>query len=356
MTPANGELRLTQEQEKLLQWIGKRWEELRDRPRNFIAAVNPGSGDFIEMGGAKRPIQYSDLEELKDKGLVRYAELGQMGAPERPFAERGAITPEGLEYISVSGRTRGKQELTILLTDEQREMLVFLVEYTRRASGGQRYQFLILRLGADDVLKLRGEQRLIFFPDFQELDRNELIRLQERKAAATFVVSPRGFAFYEEIKRAEGEPVERVEAEAHHLLTRDVVNDYPNAADKWREAEDLLWKSNAEEQLTAIGHKCREALQSFAESLYERHCPNSNALPKEKTLDKIRAVLESHRASVGRTTEGFLNAYWAAVNDLAERAEHGSQREGCPLLWEDARRLVFQTLLVIVELAAATRP
>jgi hypothetical protein len=64
-------------------------------------------------------------------------------------------------------------------------------------------------------------------------------------------------------------------------------------------------------------------------------------------------MLGMKRDALGDTTYKFLLAYWAAVNDLAERAEHGSQQEGSPLLWEDGRRLVFQTLLVMVELKAA---
>jgi hypothetical protein len=89
--------------------------------------------------------------------------------------------------------------------------------------------------------------------------------------------------------------------------------------------------------------------------LYERHCPDGERLPKEQTLNKIRTVLSAKRGIIGKKTEAALNAYWEAVNDLAERAAHGSQREGRPLLWEDGRRLVFQTLLAMAEVTAAVR-
>jgi hypothetical protein len=348
----------------LLRWIGESWKELEHGSRNFIAAVNPAGGDFIEMGGQRLTIQYSDLEELKDKGFVRYSERGQMGASQRAVAERGAITADGLEYLSAGSRTRGERQLSILLTDPQKEALVFLVEQTRRVAEGRTYEFFAYRALGGDTMMVDDERHPACFPDLYELDRKGLISLRETQGGAVaFVVSPEGFAFYEEIKRAEGEPVERVEAEARHMLSRDVMGACPEAAERWREAEELLWRSDAQEQFTAIGHKCREALQSFAQSLYEQHCPDSEELPREKTLNKICAVLERHKASVGKTTARFLdvyweavNAYWEAVNDLAERAEHGSQREQRPLLWEDARRLVFQTLLVMVELAAAVRP
>ena len=40
--------------------------------------------------------------------------------------------------------------------------------------------------------------------------------------------------------------------------------------------------------------------------------------------------------------------------DLVQRQEHGGQKEGEPLGWEDGRRVVFQTANVMVELHRAT--
>lgn len=45
--------------------------------------------------------------------------------------------------------------------------------------------------------------------------------------------------------------------------------------------------------------------------------------------------------------------YWGAVADLTQRQEHGVQKEGEQLVWEDARRVVFQTLLVMFEVDKA---
>lgn len=44
-------------------------------------------------------------------------------------------------------------------------------------------------------------------------------------------------------------------------------NKYSSAYDKWSIAEELLWASDSEQQLTTIGHYCREALQEFSEVL-----------------------------------------------------------------------------------------
>ena len=44
-----------------------------------------------------------------------------------------------------------------------------------------------------------------------------------------------------------------------------------------------------------------------------------------------------------------LVMYWGTVMDITQRQEHGSQREGGELTWEDARRVVFQTAVVMFE-------
>lgn len=55
---------------------------------------------------------------------------------------------------------------------------------------------------------------------------------------------------------------------------------------------------------------------------------------------------------LGTTEEPFLEAvvaYWGTVADLIERQEHGAQKEGEALTWEDARRIVFHTAIVMFE-------
>jgi hypothetical protein len=61
-----------------------------------------------------------------------------------------------------------------------------------------------------------------------------------------------------------------------------------------------------------------------------------------------------HRGSRQDTSfaEALL-AYFGTVSDLVQRQEHGAQREGAPLRWEDARRVVFQTAMVMLELDRA---
>jgi hypothetical protein len=75
---------------------------------------------------------------------------------------------------------------------------------------------------------------------------------------------------------------------------------------------------------------------------------------KSHDVARIKAVLMARKSSLGKKEAAFLDAlvpYWGTVSDLAQRQEHGSQRdeEQEPLIWEDARRLVFQALVVMHE-------
>ena len=48
-----------------------------------------------------------------------------------------------------------------------------------------------------------------------------------------------------------------------------------------------------------------------------------------------------------------LLAYWGTVIDLVQRQEHGALREGTPLIWRDAKRVVLQCAIVMYELDEA---
>ena len=57
--------------------------------------------------------------------------------------------------------------------------------------------------------------------------------------------------------------------------------------------------------------------------------------------------------TLGDSKKAFLDAliaYWGTLSDLIQRQEHDSQKEGKPLVWEDARAVVFQTLIVMFEI------
>jgi hypothetical protein len=118
------------------------------------------------------------------------------------------------------------------------------------------------------------------------------------------------------------------------------------------QAESLLWECDSREQLTAIGHFCREALQEFATALADEHQPADVDKDIQHTVARIKAVLGLRRGDLGKTEKQFLDAlitYWGTVSDLSQRQEHGAQKEGELLIWEDSRRVVFQTAIVMFE-------
>jgi hypothetical protein len=104
-------------------------------------------------------------------------------------------------------------------------------------------------------------------------------------------------------------------------------------------------------QFTDIGHACREAIQRFISDLVTKHEPQDVESDPQTTIPRLKGVLR--RADVSSTVAVLAEAllsYFGAVSDLVQRQEHGGQREGQALKWEDARRVVFQTLLVMYEL------
>jgi hypothetical protein len=171
-------------------------------------------------------------------------------------------------------------------------------------------------------------------------------------------VSPTGFEYYAELMARRGEPVQRLEKRIHSYLdsTRFRTR-HPAAFQKWLEAEALLWGDDSNRNLTTIGHLCRECLQEFATSLIT-HAKIDGANPDPtKTVARVRLVLDSKRSALGARRAEFLEAlvaYWGTVSDLVQRQEHGAQKEGEPLLFEDALRVVIQTMIVMYEVDSAT--
>lgn len=67
-------------------------------------------------------------------------------------------------------------------------------------------------------------------------------------------------------------------------------------------------------------------------------------------------MLDKKKSDLGGTEHEFLKAYisyWGTVNDLVQRQEHGAQKEGEKLIWEDGRRVVFNTMVLMYEVDGA---
>jgi hypothetical protein len=144
-------------------------------------------------------------------------------------------------------------------------------------------------------------------------------------------------------------------ASIRHITSPKVII-YSFTVPKWSDAEEKLWASDVEEQLTTIGHICREVMQGFATSLKEQYQLSNVDPDVQHDQARIRAVLDARSNHLQETEKPFLKAlidYWVTVSNLVQRQEHGAQRERQALVWEDARRIVFHTAVVMYEIDQA---
>jgi hypothetical protein len=129
---------------------------------------------------------------------------------------------------------------------------------------------------------------------------------------------------------------------------------YSAAYEKWLDALHLHDR-HPERHATRIGHDCREALAAFAAALVRHH--RVRVQPNAGTVDLVRAVLNP-TSQPSKKVRAFLDAllsYWGTVHDLANRQVHGASRKAGALVAEDARLLIFQTMLVMYEVDCAVR-
>ncbi len=248
--------------------------------------------------------------------------------------------------------------MDVQLEPEQAELLTQVVEAHRRVPRAQRDRFWVLDTNEGTFVLHRGLgdwQISAVYSDLEILASYGLLHLDygRRGRISGFAVRPEAIATYENLKKAAGAPIAQVEADVLHYLDAERFSARnPGAYEKWRQAAEPLWGEESQQVLTAIGHHCREALQQFATALVERYKPPNVDTNPQHDVARVRAVLELAKSKVGDTEQTFLTAllsYWRAVTDLAQRQEHGGQREGVALTSEDARRVVFQTAIVMYE-------
>jgi len=253
------------------------------------------------------------------------------------------------------------------LEKEQDELLSMLVEASRRVPREKRESFLAFLVGSGSLYPggwgimhggFPGGNIEIPKGDINILIKSELVAVSyESKDNITFDVSPQGVAYYEEMKARAGQATQRIEAEVRTYLDADGFSlRYPEAYKKWIDAESRLWGGDSAAQLTTIGHLCRESMQEFAKGLIEIYKPENVDSFVAHTKNRIRSVIEARSEHLGGTERPFLDAlisYWNSIDDMTQRQEHGAQKEGKALLWEDGRRLVFQTAVVMFEIDRA---
>jgi hypothetical protein len=248
----------------------------------------------------------------------------------------------------------------ILLQAEQEELLITLVEAVRAVPRESRVAFYVSRASGGDHLLHPGvptSKREIYYGDVEILAGQGLLNLGfGSHDSPHFDVTPLGFRYYEHLKESLGQPVERVEKSAIMYINADQFRSrFATAYEKWAEAEALLWRTDSNDQATTIGHLCRESMQAFATKLLDVFPAEGADVDPAHAISRIRSVLAvrvKSKSSKGYTLAGALVDYWGCLSDLIQRQEHGALKEGDELVWEDARRIVFNTAMAMFETAA----
>ena len=241
---------------------------------------------------------------------------------------------------------------------EQIDLLKVLVELMRSMPRDQRRKIMVLRTTDGDYLRnpvTSGYLQRIFMGDLEVLARIGFIDISYGSSGTPNInVLPEGFSYYEYFQNQSGQPLANVENTIRSLLSSsDFEIKYPNIYIKWAGVEQLLWSSDSSQQLTTIGHICREIIQDFVSILVDKYKPNDAPNDKTATIARMRAFINQQILHIGSSEKACLDAlfvYWGTLIDLIQRQEHGSQKENEELVWEDGRRVVFQTANVLFEI------
>jgi hypothetical protein len=129
---------------------------------------------------------------------------------------------------------------------------------------------------------------------------------------------------------------------------------YPSAYECWWQATAILYGEGSTDSVLAAGRKAREALQEFARTVAEPLQPRASDPDSTRaTVGRLRALTETYRSQLGDERCELLHAlfdHWRALTDGLESHAHDEEMVSEPPRWEDARRVVILTALVMVEI------
>ncbi|MBA3735853.1 MAG: hypothetical protein H0W90_11775 [Actinobacteria bacterium] len=248
------------------------------------------------------------------------------------------------------------------LLPEQEELLVTLVEAARKVPRHQQ-QFMHMSFTTDQQIgsmdSVIGDaidgQLQVLGSDMVELSAHRYIRYGSHAwgdSAIPFTITADGFHHYEALRDRSKDTLNAVEEEVQRYLDGTFAERFPAAYERLQAAEQMLWQSDPSPNFTTIGHKLREAVQQFATAMLDRHGPEDVDGDPTKTKNRLRAVIEMRREELGTAKTSLLQAlidYQDAVNEMVQRQEHGDQKPGGGLTFEDARAAVFQTAMLLHE-------
>jgi len=230
-----------------------------------------------------------------------------------------------------------------------------MVEATLNAPREQREWSLFL-LDGPAVLQGPGVQLRVPEADVYQLAHVGLLRPMPGSEHG-YIIPPEAISAYSEMKASQGSAPERVEDEVRDFLDSEAFRAaYPASYEQWSDAERRLWGADSDNELTTVGLRAREAMQTFATELVARYQPPDPDPDPAKTDRRIGAVIAMFESALGEKRAAHLRALGdlsEATGGLIQRLTHAAQKEGEPVTREDARSVVFQVAFVIFELARA---
>jgi hypothetical protein len=245
----------------------------------------------------------------------------------------------------------------IILEDEQKGLFIKMVETMREIPRENRSPMIEANSSNGNCLIVSGGPNITGFA-YEDPDTLTSVGLLQlgfgSRGSKNYSVTPFGYKYYEWLMKQQGKPIERIERNIRkYLELDDFKNIYIDAYKNLMLAEEKLWVSDSQEHFTTIGHLCREAMQEFADQLYINVLKQNSDERKSKDKNRIKEVIEAQGTYSGKTVKSFLKAlyyYWDCLSNLVQRQEHGADKEGEKLTWEDARRIVFQSINIMVEM------
>jgi hypothetical protein len=180
------------------------------------------------------------------------------------------------------------------LDPPQQELLVQLVETERSVAIEDRGKWIVSQaLSRRDQFLYGGKKHVVITGAVQDVEVLASVGLvaisYTPRGTMNFFVMPYGFRYYENLMHSDSPAESTVEHMKQHLSTYDFKSAYAAAFDRWSRAELLLWSSESQQQLTTIGHLCREAMQEFADSLVTRFNLGDSYPDKTKIVARVRA-------------------------------------------------------------------
>jgi hypothetical protein len=244
------------------------------------------------------------------------------------------------------------------LEPEPAQLLWQLVEAARAMPRSQRGDFMALRTFGGSSIHHPGLPGGVVEGydegDFRDLIESGFVRVTNRGSnEEMFDLRREAFDSYDAAHRNADAPVTAQENLAiEHVSSDAFAARYRAALSKWRNADALLWEDDSARNLTTIGHLCRESMQLFVTRLIELHDVSTAESDPAKTINRLHSVIDTRRPQISSRHADLLDAlvdYWKAVNGVVQRQEHGEQKDGEELSWDDGRRVVLYTAMVMGE-------